>query len=63
MKTYEITINNEKVELTKTEIKTILTKQGFKFWNRVRLQGGEIKLGIGSVKDYFKERLFEEEKV
>lgn len=61
MKTYEITICNETFNLNREEIKTILTETAFKFFWRTHLQGGDIKFGIGSVKEYFKHQFQKEE--
>jgi hypothetical protein len=50
-KEYQIKVEGEIYSLSLPTIKGLLTKEAYKLWWRVHLQGGEVNLNINSIKE------------
>lgn len=56
-KKYKVTLVGVELELTKEEMKNVLTEKGFALANKVIRQGGEVSLGVNSINPLLKEQL------
>lgn len=56
-KEYKMTLVGVELELTKEEMKNVLTENGYKLASKVIRQGGEVSLGINSINSELKNQL------
>ena len=56
-KEYKVTLVGIELNLTKEEMKNVLTENGYKLASRVIRQGGEISLGVNSINPELKNQL------
>lgn len=56
-KEYKVTLAGVELNLTKDEMKSVLTDSGFKLAQKVIHQGGEVSLGINSINPELRKQL------
>jgi len=56
-KEYKVTLAGVELELTKEEMKNVLTEKGFTLANKIIRQGGEVSFGVNSINEQLKNQL------
>lgn len=56
-KKYIVQIEDDKYEMDKFEIETLFTTNSAKLFFKTQRQGGRLKLGLGAIKEQYREQL------